>query len=178
MKIIKTKDVLSFDPCARWTKKRLQKLDPEDKGLTPLQICDLDINTEDILWLLLRPEIIPENDLHELACIFAERALRKERKAGREPSQASWEAIAAKRKWLKKEINDSELKEKRDAAAADAAAADAAADAAYAAADDAADADAAASDADAAASDDNKNYNKTLKDIIEYGIKLIKGSIK
>ena len=59
-------------------------------------------------------------------------------------------------------------------AAADAAnAAYAAADAAYAAAYDAAyDA------AYAAAADDNKNYNKTLKDIIEYGIKLIKGSIK
>ena len=147
MKKIYVKDVLSFAPCEEWTEERLQKYDPQNNGLTPLQICELPIEILDILWLLLRPEIIYVNDLHELACKFAERALIREKKAGREPSIASWDAIEAKRKWLRREITDSGLKENADAA--DAAAAAAAADAADAAADAAAYAAAAAA-ADAA----------------------------
>jgi len=66
--------------------------------------------------------------LHEFACWCAERALLRERDAGREPDPRSWDAVEAKRAWLRGEIDDKAL-----AAAADAAAA-AARDAAWAAA--------------------------------------------
>ena len=73
-----------------------------------------------------------ERILHEFACWCAERALRRERRADREPDERSWGAIEAKRQWLLGEITNEEL-----AAASDAARA-AASDAARAAASDAA----------------------------------------
>lgn len=73
--------------------------------------------------------------LHEFACWCAERALRAERKAGREPDPRSWAAIKTKRAWLKGKASDSELDAARDAArdAAWAAVWDAVWDAAWAA---------------------------------------------
>ena len=80
--------------------------------------------------------------LHEFACWCAERALKAERKAGREPDKRSWEAIRVKRRWLKGEATNKELaaaSAAAEAAAEDARAAeDAAWDAAWAASEDAA----------------------------------------
>ena len=47
--------------------------------------------------------------LHEFACRCAERALARERLAGREPDARSWAAVAAKRQWLRGEIDDAGL---------------------------------------------------------------------
>lgn len=69
--------------------------------------------------------------LYEAACVFATRALMRERKAGREPDKRSWAAIKVKRAWLKGEATDAELAAAW--AAARAAALDAAWDAAGAA---------------------------------------------
>ena len=82
--------------------------------------------------------------LHEFACWCAERALKAERKAEREPHPASRKAIKVKRQWMKGKATDEELDAARDAARAAArgasrdAARDAAWDAARAAAWDAA----------------------------------------
>ena len=65
------------------------------------------------------------NLLHEFACWCAERALRAERKAGREPNKRSWEAIHVKRRWLKGKASDEELGAARATRAAGAAAKDA-----------------------------------------------------
>jgi len=188
MNKIYVKDVLKFGPCPEWTEERLKYYDPENQGLTPLEICDLDIpRKEDILRLLLRPEIISERDLHELACVFAERALNRERREGREPDPASWAAIEGKRKWLRGEISDEDLMTIRKKAVAaayaayadDAAAAYDAAYAAYAAADayaaaaaaayDAAYAASAAADADAYAAyaEERKEQLKIVKNLLE-----------
>ena len=47
--------------------------------------------------------------LHLFACDCAERALKRERKAGREPDARSWDAIRVKRLWLAGEATDAEL---------------------------------------------------------------------
>lgn len=44
--------------------------------------------------------LLTEPDQHEAACVFAERALTRERDRGREPDARSWAAIEAKRAWL------------------------------------------------------------------------------
>ena len=98
--------------------------------------------------------------LHEFACRCAERALEQERAAGREPDPRSWAVVAAKRAWLRGELDDAGLHAAwaaayaaRETAAQDAARAaawDAARDAAARAAWDAA-RDAAARDAARAA---------------------------
>jgi hypothetical protein len=74
--------------------------------------------------------------LRVFACDCAERALTRERAAGREPDRRSWEAVVVARRHLAGEATDAELDAAR--AAARDAARDAAWDAARAAARDAA----------------------------------------
>jgi len=50
-----------------------------------------------------------ERTLHEFACWCAESALKRERKAGREPDKRCWNAIKVKRRWLKGKATDDEL---------------------------------------------------------------------
>ena len=75
---------------------------------------------------------LPEHILHHFACDCAERALLRERAAGREPDPRSWEAVRIKRRWVEGRATDQELGAARDAAgAARAWAAEAAWDAAW-----------------------------------------------
>ena len=73
--------------------------------------------------------------LHELACWCAERALRAERKAGREPDPRSWEAVKVKRRWLAGKATNQELSAAWSAADSAAASWSAARSAAWSAAD-------------------------------------------
>ena len=121
-----------------------------------------------VLWMVDATET-----LHLFACWCAERALRRERKAGREPDKRSWEAIRVKRRWLKGKATDEELSTARATAARDAAAnaaRDAARDAAWGAAwDTARDAarDAAANAAWAAANAEREAQEKKLVAMVE-----------
>ena len=56
------------------------------------------------------------NLLHEFGCWCAERALLAEREAGRESDLRSWAVIEAKRKWLRGEITDRDLRAAASAA--------------------------------------------------------------
>jgi hypothetical protein len=167
---ITVNDLISFKPCYKGEQlKKLITLFRSRPVWTALDVAALtQYPARDRLWLMLRPELIPDRTLHELACVFAERALEEERMAGREPDKRLWAAIEAKRKWLAGDISDAEL-----AAAAWSAASRAALDVALAAsraaldvalaasraaldvalAADAADAAVAAADAAAAAAD-------------------------
>ena len=73
-------------------------------GVTPLEFAELDIKTEDKIWTLLRPEIIPEKELHLLGCTFAEDALKLE-----------MSVIKIKKLWLKGKAMDEELEAARSA---------------------------------------------------------------
>ena len=100
--------IISWNPCDTYTPEMIKK--GIGRGKTPLEICDLKIPAEDKLWVLLREEIIPAKDLHELACKFAELALLGERKAGREPHPNSWKVIEVKRAWIAGKATDDNLK--------------------------------------------------------------------
>ena len=52
---------------------------------------------------------IPESILHHFGCDVAERALKGEREAGREPASELWKAIEVKRLWIEGKITDEEL---------------------------------------------------------------------
>jgi hypothetical protein len=87
------------------------------KSVTPLEFAQCSHpKKDDLLWVLLREEVIPANALHELACKFAEGALRAERAAGLEPHPNSWAAIETKRRWLRGEATDEELAAAEEAA--------------------------------------------------------------
>lgn len=110
----------------------------EWSALDILRLSGSDVNDSDKLHAVLRPELIDRKLLHELACDFAEHA----QIYVNAPHADSLKAIEVKRKWLRGEATDWELRIARAyadtaeaAAADDAAAAWAAADAAEAAAD-------------------------------------------
>ena len=121
-------DALVYAPGPIACRVRLlgERLDGTDKSCA---------RSREVLWMA-----DAARTLHEFALWCAEKALTREREAGREPDPRCWEALAVKRRWLNGEASDSELAAARDAAwdAARAAARDAAWDAARDAARDAA----------------------------------------
>ena len=86
----------------------------EWSALDILRLSDSDVNDSDKLHAVLRPELIDRRILHELACDFAERA----QTYVNAPHADSLKAIEVKRKWLRGEATDDELRVARDAARA------------------------------------------------------------
>ena len=98
--------ILSFSPCEQYnTVEKIIAATDKNWPKTPLQICNLSDNVSavDTLWLLLRPEVISETDLHELACKFAETALQFTN------DLRCREVIEVKRRWLQGKSTDEEL---------------------------------------------------------------------
>jgi len=126
--------VMSWIPCL--SREEVGAYFGGRKYMTVATLMETDLSTENKLWCLLRPEVIPEKTLHTLSCDFADRALLREREAGREPDPRSWRAVAVKRLWIDGQATDDELRAAR--AAAWEAAGEAAGEAARAAAREAA----------------------------------------
>lgn len=108
-KRVTIEDVLELNPCCCYSRNRLRQLFGRRKYLTLEDLDKMEIPVSHKLWLLLREDFIPAKELHLLACKFAERALRRERKSGCEPNAESWAAIKAKRDWVKAKISDEQL---------------------------------------------------------------------
>lgn len=100
-----------FGPCwledAEGRKKfrLLAKIRKEWSALDILNLPNEQVSAEDKLWAVLREELIPAPVLHEFACRCAEQALS----LVDNPDPRSVAAIAAKRAWLKGDINDEQL---------------------------------------------------------------------
>lgn len=101
-------DILSWLPAPEYTYGALRAL--VGTGKTPLELSQLPIPASTRLWLVLRPEILPESQLYQVACTWAEQV------------QFAWQAvypgdrrpqnmIAARRDWIAGRINDTQLKE-------------------------------------------------------------------
>ena len=103
-------EVLSWDVC--YPRERLEALYAGRETLTARDCLNLDIPDEDKLYTLLRPEVLPEKELHLLACDFAERVVH----LTRDPCSA--EAIRVKRFWLDGKATDEELDAAKAAAKA------------------------------------------------------------
>lgn len=146
MKTVTVEQFKSFRPCWFETaegRKRFARIAAIRDEWTALDVLNLPgVPAKDKLWSVLREEFIDAPILHEFACRCAEYALS----FVDNPDPRSIAVIEAKRKWLRGEIKDKELR------AAWAAAWDAAGDAARAAARDAARAAALAAARDAAGS--------------------------
>ena len=110
MKSVTVDDVMSWEPCEPHTRERVTSLFAGRARVTALDVCAMDIPVKDILWAVLREDMIEGRVLHLFACWCAEQALIAEREAGREPDPASWAAIETKRRWLDGTASDDELK--------------------------------------------------------------------
>ena len=128
MKIVTVEQFKSFGPCWLETaegRKRFARIAAIRDEWTALDVLNLqDVSATEKLWSVLREKFIDAPILHEFACRCAEYALS----FVDNPDPRSIAAIEAKRKWLRGEITDMELRAARDAArdAARAAALDAA----------------------------------------------------
>ena len=107
-KPITVQDVLDWNPCGRYSKKLIEKLFAGRESITAIDICDMDIPALDKLWAVLRDQVIEVNDLHEIACRFAESTLINYESKYPDDKRPRL-AIEAKRKWLQGEISDEEL---------------------------------------------------------------------
>ena len=177
MKTVTVEQFKSFRPCWFETaegRKRFARIAAIRDEWTALDVLNLPgVPAKDKLWSVLREEFIDAPILHEFACRCAEYALS----FVDNPDPRSIAVIEAKRKWLRGEIKDKELRAAGDAArdAAGAAARDAALaaarDAAGSAARDAA-RDAAGSAAWAAARDAAGEHElEILRELLEKGDK-------
>ena len=177
MKTVTVGQFKSFRPCWLETaegRKRFARIAAIRDEWTALDVLNLpNVSAADKLWSVLREEFIDAPILHEFACRCAEYALS----FVDNPDPRSIAAIEAKRKWLRGEITDMELRAAWDAAwaaawdAARAAARDAARAAAWAVARDAAWA-VARDAADAAASAAAMEHElEILRELLEEGDK-------
>ena len=177
MKTVTPEQFKGFGPCWLETaegRKRFARIAAIRDEWTALDVLNLpNVSAADKLWSVLREEFIDAPILHEFACRCAEYALS----FVDNPDPRSIAAIEAKRKWLRGEITDMDLRAAWDAAwaaawdAARAAARDAARAAAWAVARDAAWA-VARDAADAAASAAAMEHElEILRELLEEGDK-------
>ena len=106
---ITLEQILGWGPCVDYdTAAAIIEATDANWPKTPLEIAELDIPVEDILWVLLRPEIIPEEQLHLLACDFADDVLlifEREYPGDQRPRAA----IETKRRWVNGDATDDDL---------------------------------------------------------------------
>ena len=128
-------DILDFNPCSSYTEERITELFKQvgcKKYVTVDKLFKANIPHNDFLWLILRPEFIPETQLHQIAIWCFERIAQPIWEKYYPDDKRPQEAIRIKKLWLKGKSTIEELAAARDAAGA--AAWDAARDAARAAA--------------------------------------------
>jgi hypothetical protein len=128
-------DILDFNPCPCYTKEKIAELFKSvgcKKYVTVDKLFKANIPHDDFFWLILRPEFIPERQLHEIAIWCFERIAQPIWEKHYPDDKRPQEAIRVKKLWLNGKASLEELTAAR--AAAWDAARDAARDAAWAAA--------------------------------------------
>lgn len=98
---------------ACYSDERIVALVPES-GLTPLQVTALSIPIGDILWVLLREEVIPARELRLLACNWARLALELVPESERDPRSLA--AVETAERFARGEASEAELDSARAAA--------------------------------------------------------------
>ena len=117
LKYITLKQLFSWSPCGEWTEQRILHVTGGRRRLSPLEICDLaGVSARDKLWVLLREKILTEHELRLFACWCADRALRAETKAGRNPDKRSCAAVQIARAFAHGKATTDQLAEAESAA--------------------------------------------------------------
>ncbi|MFH1604005.1 MAG: hypothetical protein ABIH03_08865 [Pseudomonadota bacterium] len=101
-------DVLALKPRCRWTRERMQKSFGGRESLTALEMCDVDIEPVELVWLLQRAPIFSAVELRLLAARWAEQSLPIYGWAHL-AAERSREAITTARRYAFGEATESEL---------------------------------------------------------------------
>jgi len=115
LKAVGVKTVVSWRPCPEYTEERIRALFAGRRWIWPANTFGTPILDEDKIWALCQ-DWVPDESRHRFALWCAGRALRRERKAGREPDPRSWEALRVKSRWLQGKPTDEELRAAESAA--------------------------------------------------------------
>ena len=115
-KYITPKMILSWNPCCDYSEVRIRELFGKRRQATVQEILRSKIPPKDRLWVVLRVKLISPKILRLFACNCAERALKKERKMGREPDERSWAAVRVARRFAAGRASTDELVAARNAA--------------------------------------------------------------
>jgi len=115
-KQITVKMVMAWNPCDRYTEDVVRGLFGKRKYLTVRDVLALDIPVDDRFWVVLREELLSAKIMRLFACDCAERALERERTAGREPDKRSWDAVVVARRYANGKATIAELDAARAAA--------------------------------------------------------------
>jgi hypothetical protein len=117
MKTVTLKDVIGFGPC--WLtepngRERVEEALAGRKQWSALDcINDLPgrgVSAKDILWLILREALIDATTLHSLACDFAQVAVDRYWKPKYPNDARPQNAIDTKRRWIRGEATQAEVK--------------------------------------------------------------------
>ena len=60
--------VMAWGPCDDYTHERVEELFAGREALSAMDITELDIPAKDIIWALLREELVPADTLHKFTC--------------------------------------------------------------------------------------------------------------
>ena len=102
-------NVMAANPCKNnYPRKRIEQLFAGQDYLTLDDLPELDIPDKDKLWTLINV-VSDDRQRRLLAADCAERALLREREAGREPDPRSWRATDVARKFAEGQASHEEL---------------------------------------------------------------------
>ena len=118
VKYITPELILSWGPCDKYGRAAITKLFGRRKRATVEDILRAPVPVEDAFWVVLREELISAKALRLFAVACANRALQRERKAGREPDQRLWDAVKTSRRYAMGKASVEELSAAWDAARA------------------------------------------------------------
>jgi hypothetical protein len=99
-------DIMAAEQCDDYTREVVAEV-VEDE-ITAEQCAALDIPIEDRLWAIIYVWL-DDRQRRLLACDCAERALLRERAAGREPDERSWNVVRVARAYARGGATDEEL---------------------------------------------------------------------
>jgi len=108
--------ILAWHPCEKYSEEVIRQLFGRRKSVTVDDVLRAKIPPADRLWVVLREELVSAKTLQLFACACAERALKRERKVGREPNTRSWEVVATARRYVMGKARAAELSAAREAA--------------------------------------------------------------
>ena len=97
---ITVNQIMDWGPCPDYTRERVIELFEGRPWVSPKDVLESSITHEDKLWVVLRPEILGEDNLHLCACDFAESVLYIYEREYPEDSRPR-AAIESKRTWVK-----------------------------------------------------------------------------
>jgi len=106
--MITVSQIMAWGPCPKWPKERVRRV--IGRGRTIEQILRARrIPHADRIWVACHKGAVSDRVLRLFACDCAERALRRERRAGREPDPRSWEAVRVARRYADGDATAAEL---------------------------------------------------------------------